>query len=217
MMGPFRVGVIFGVKSKHLANSLEALGALTIPDAPIIDGCGHFEFESQVAQHPGEVKALVSSKRSEVGAFIVVSDDFVRYTGSRYETTANATELRDWFNHDDQHGCVGDLLALVEGPCQRTNDVTGMIDCRRELLLRELQRVANGLWLKSTVDVVEDRDDSDAVRIQFAPSYDEMVQACHLRFQVYDALGYLEPEVYNRCGNRDVTRSTKLSEPQLYG
>ena len=197
MLEPFPVHVVFCIESPDLAQRLRDAGAFRLPDAPIIDNCGDFKYSTSVVREPRDILAKLERAQEYVKAFVLISDCLTTPHGKGYRASPLAIECRDWFNR--RKDCVGALISLVNGPRERTTDIAGIVDVRpralAEAIREETRRVSDGIWLKSKVRLPDDRSANDAVQVRLATEEDELRQAFQLRFELYDALGYLEADV----------------------
>jgi GNAT superfamily N-acetyltransferase len=197
MLEPFPVSVVFCVESPDLAHRIRDTGAFRLPEAPIIDNCGYFSYSTRLVRECRGVLPEVERLRENVKAFVLISDRLTTSDVSGYRATEFAVECRDWFNNSED--CVGGLISLVHGSSARTSDIAGMVDVRRddlaETVRAETRRVCDGIWLKSKVRLPNDRTAGEAIEVRLATGEDELRQAFELRFELYNALGYLDSDV----------------------
>lgn len=125
---------------------------------------------------------------------IVVSDRLTDSNGDHVTPNSLATEFHDWFTKRPQH--LGGLVALIDSPSNRVRSINQAVDIRGltpERLKERICAVANGLWLKSPL-TFKGRSDK-GVRIHAVHSQSQMKGCLKLRHKVYDAMGYLDPDL----------------------
>ncbi len=191
MQIPFEVDVVLCIASPLLQSRLSNLA---LPDSEIIDNCGDFRFSVRHVEDPDAVAPAIRAAQQRQRALILVSDRLAVAASEGYAPSPFAIRCRDAINSGLDS--AGAMMALIEGDVVKTRDIVGMVDVRQahvlEAIREEVRRVADGIWLKTSVRLPDTRTDTDAIRVGLATQLKSLVSAFHLRHRVYKTLGYLD-------------------------
>jgi predicted GNAT family N-acyltransferase len=202
----FDVSLLFHVTDETARESIVQNLPWLRREEPLMDAAGSLDeegidsFRFLPAVVLNQSNAVLERLRSSAGSprlsrVVVVSDRLVKRKGSdRYEPTDLVKEMRQPFRMQRAGHLLG-LVGLVDGEPHRTTDIdllASLQDVRSTALKSDILRVANALWLKSPFRHRTTREEEFAVKVRWARSQHELRESLGLRFQVYDALGYLE-------------------------
>ncbi len=194
----FPIVLIHFVSNRSLQAAVGGDISLLAAEEPVFGSSERFRFIVKSASDKASLfKELKSIRNSDTMCCVIVVSDELTTSDVQAGIIPNdiTKDIRREFLETD-HLCG--LVALAPGATRRILDVDRFVDSNAfdlKTLKTAILKTANGLRLKAPPNPENLLSENDAIKIIVVQSEQQLQECLHLRFQIYDLMGYLADEI----------------------